>query len=52
MKVGKKMQNRIEEFCRNSSELLQGIHSRCGEMNGSGENGQNKKVRKKRAKKK
>jgi len=52
MKTGKKMlENRIEEFCRNSSELLQNIHSRCGTDCGA-ENSQPKKGRKKRAKKK
>ena len=52
MKVGKKMQNRIEEFCKGSSELLQNIHIRCGDVEGDANNGQPKRGRKKRAKKK
>lgn len=53
MKAGKKMlENRIEEFCRTSSQLLQSIHVRCGEIDGPPENGQQKRGRKKRAKKK
>ncbi len=52
MKVGKKMENRIEEFCKNSSELLQNIHARCGEVEGGADNGQPKRGRKKRTKKK
>ena len=52
MKAGKKMlESRVDEFCKNSSELLQNIHSRCGTSDGTG-NGQSKKGRKKRAKKK
>jgi len=52
MKAGRKMlDSRIEEFCRNSSELLQSIHVRCGEIDGPPENGQSNKVRKKKAKK-
>ncbi|GBE03119.1 hypothetical protein BMS3Abin09_00027 [bacterium BMS3Abin09] len=52
MKVGKKMQSRIEEFCKDSSELLQSIHVRCGEVGSESNNGQSKKGRKKRTKKK
>lgn len=53
MKAGKKiLENKIEEFCRNSSELLQSIHSRCGEIEGGSGNGQRKRGRKKRTKKK
>ena len=52
MKAGRKMlDSRIEEFCRNSSKLLQSIHVRCGEVDGPEENCQGKKVRKKRTKK-
>jgi hypothetical protein len=52
MKTGKKMlENRVDEFCRNSLELLQNIHSRCGAVGETG-SGQPKKGRKKRAKKK
>ena len=52
MKTGKKMlENRVDEFCRDSSELLQNIHLRCGVVGGTG-SGQPKKGRKKRAKKK
>ncbi len=52
MKTGKKMlESRVDEFCRNSSELLQNIHSRCGNLESNGR-GQPKKGRKKRAKKK
>ncbi len=51
MKVGKKMQSRIEVFCRDSSELLQSIHVRCGDVEGEANNGQPKRERKKRRKK-
>lgn len=52
MKVGKKMQSRIDEFCRDSSELLQNIHTRCGDVESNSGNGKSKRGRKKRAKKK
>ncbi len=52
MKVGKKMQNRIEEFCKNSSELLQSIHVRCGDNEETSGNGGVKRGRKKRSKRK
>jgi hypothetical protein len=53
MKVGKKiLENRIEEFCRASSQLLNSIHTRCGEIEEVQGNGQTKRGRKKRAKKK
>lgn len=52
MKVGKKMLSRIEEFCRDSSELLHNIHLRCGDIEGDAHNEQPKRGRKKRTKKK
>ena len=53
MKANKKViESRIEEFCRNSSEVLQNIHLRCGDVERGGTNGQSKKGRKKRAKRK
>ena len=53
MKAGKKvLENRIEEFCKTSSQLLQSIHVRCGETDGSVENGQQKRGRKKKSRKK
>lgn len=54
MKNGKKvLENRIEEFCRTSSQLLQSIHVRCGEMDGEGSgSGQQKRGRKKKSRKK
>lgn len=49
MKAGKKMlENRIEEFCRTSSQLLQSIHVRCGETDGVPGNGQRKRGRRKK----
>ena len=51
MKVGKKIQSRIEEFCKGSSELLQSIHVRCGDLESDSSDGQTKKGRKKRKKK-
>ena len=53
MKVGKKMlESRIEEFCKNSSELLQNIHVRCGDNEGGSGNGKPKRGRKKSSKRK
>ncbi len=53
MKVGRKiLENRIEEFCKNSSQLLNSIHTRCEGNEEVQENGQAKRGRKKRAKKK
>ncbi len=53
MKAGKKiLESRIVEFCRTSSQLLQSIHTRCGEIEEVPGNGRAKKGRKKRARKK
>ena len=41
--------NRVDEFCRTSSELLEGIHSRCSDP---AEQGKAKRGRKKKVKKK
>jgi hypothetical protein len=45
------IEERIDQFCQNSAELLKNIHERCSDITGKKASGKVKRGRKKRSKK-
>ena len=45
------MEEKIDQFCQNSAELLKNIHERCGDTTGGKASGKGKRGRKKKSKK-
>ncbi len=44
------IEERIDQFCQNSAELLKNIHERCSDTTGGKASGKGKRGRKKRSK--
>ncbi len=44
------MEDKIDQFCENSAELLKNIHERCSDTNGKKASGKGKRGRKKKSK--
>ncbi len=51
-KKDKVLEDRIDQFCQNSTELLTNIHERCGNKSGGNSSQKKKRGRKKKAAKK